>query len=217
MTFIPLTTLLPTSTVAMLYKSMIEEISVNVLNSILGEIPSFNMFGILDFNSELSILEEFARTAPVQGLKVHTPFAWTNKASTDPFCRCGQESLQAQQLQVAVEQQEGDEVRERRSALKVLGDRNDGLTELAQRHGLTDLSSHFAQLREFVDLMIANDLERITDPKVRELEYPNLAVGTLVLILEKYEEIPTSLFGRSGSKQFPKRKVVDSVLKQLKR
>jgi len=180
MTFIPLTTLLPTSTVAMLYKSMIEEISVNVLNSILGEIPSFNMFGILDFNSELSILEEFARTAPVQGLK---------------------ESLQAQQLQVAVEQQEGDE----------------GLTELAQRHGLTDLSSHFAQLREFVDLMIANDLERITDPKVRELEYPNLAVGTLVLILEKYEEIPTSLFGRSGSKQFPKRKVVDSVLKQLKR
>ena len=70
---------------------------------------------------------------------------------------------------------------------------------------------------QILDLMLSNALERITDAQVRELEYPHLPVGTLVMLLEKYEEVPTSLFGRSGSKQFPKRKLVDSVLKQLKR
>ena len=116
MTSMPLTTLLPTSNVAMLYKNIMQETSRSVLNTLLGDIEALNMFGILNFNSELAILEDFAENAPLQGLKVVANISLSAK---DTFwCSCSlifltvhQDNLEAQQLYIALEDQEDDKVR----------------------------------------------------------------------------------------------------------
>jgi hypothetical protein len=63
------------------------------------------------------------------------------------------------------------------------------LEEFAKRQSTPGLNSCFSELRQFIDLILGGDVERILDKPTRDAKFPHLSNEKLVVLLDKFKDL----------------------------
>lgn len=91
--------------------------------------------------------------------------------------------------------------------------RSMGLNEL---QGATNLRLCFAEARQLVNLLMSNQPDLYLNPVIREKSYNALHYKKVVVIAEKYRDLPEKLFSSRNPKNVVKKKSLDALVKRLK-
>jgi hypothetical protein len=80
------------------------------------------------------------------------------------------------------------------------------------------LKSFLAEARQIVNLFLATQPELYLDPAIRERNYYALDPKNIILIGEKFKDLPERMFGggRGGGAVVAKKKLIDGLVKRLK-
>ncbi|KAJ7539673.1 hypothetical protein O6H91_11G104900 [Diphasiastrum complanatum] len=89
---------------------------------------------------------------------------------------------------------------------------NSGLDKL---QSATNLKQSLAEARQLVNLILSNQPELFLNPVIREKNYNILDYKKVILIAEKYRDLPEKFF-RGGSKQAAKKKGLDALVRRLR-
>ncbi|EFJ08866.1 hypothetical protein SELMODRAFT_130996 [Selaginella moellendorffii] len=84
--------------------------------------------------------------------------------------------------------------------------------------GGADLKSCLAEARQLVNLLLSNQPDLFLNPVIRERSYPALDFKKVMVVAEKYKDLPDRLFRGvvGGSKPVSKRKAFETLVKRLK-
>lgn len=81
--------------------------------------------------------------------------------------------------------------------------------------GATNLKQCLAEARQLVTLLLGNQPELYLNPVVREKSYSALDFRKVILVAEKYRDLPEKLFG-GRSRQAGKKKSLDALIRRLR-
>lgn len=87
-----------------------------------------------------------------------------------------------------------------------------GLNEL---QGATNLRECLAEARQLVNLLLSNQPEHFMNAVIRQKSYSALDSGKVLVIAEKYRDLPDKLFGRNP-KNAGKKKSMDLLVRRLR-
>ncbi|KAL6208208.1 hypothetical protein ACLB2K_019159 [Fragaria x ananassa] len=103
--------------------------------------------------------------------------------------------------------------------IRILESFADNQAPLLSEEDANQLKSALAESRQLVNLLLSNNPETFLNPVIRERSYNNLDYRKVVIISEKLRDSSERLFGTfgsRGSRQNPKKKSLDSLIKRLK-
>lgn len=73
-----------------------------------------------------------------------------------------------------------------------------------------------AEARQFINLLSGNQPELYLNPVIRQRNYNALDVDRVIIVCEKFKDLPEKMFAGRNTRQAQKRKSLDTLLKQLK-
>jgi hypothetical protein len=73
-----------------------------------------------------------------------------------------------------------------------------------------------AEARQFINLLSGNQPDLYLNPVIRQRNYNALDVDRVIIVCDKFKDLPEKMFAGRNTRQAQKRKSLDTLLKQLK-